>query len=148
MNNPAETSHPRIWNPNAAACWCLLLSPAFGAFLHAKNADALGRYEEAKANRVWVYTYLAYLGITILSIFIPIIPDFIFNIVGLALLLSWYFTLGKKQIKFVKEELNNEYEHKPWAKPLLIGFGCLVAFLILVFIVALLAELATGQNAA
>jgi hypothetical protein len=28
---------PALWNPGAAASWSLLLSPAFGAFLHMKN---------------------------------------------------------------------------------------------------------------
>ena len=28
---------PALWNPNAAANWSLLFSPAFGAWLHMKN---------------------------------------------------------------------------------------------------------------
>ena len=32
---------PALWNPNAAASWSLLFSPAFGAFLHMKNWQAL-----------------------------------------------------------------------------------------------------------
>lgn len=31
-----ETSLP-LWNPNAAANWCLLFTPSFGSWLHMKN---------------------------------------------------------------------------------------------------------------
>jgi hypothetical protein len=63
---------PALWNPKAAAYWSLLLSPAFGAFLHARNADAMGRMDEAKANRRWFYVLIAYLGLAFVTIFIPI----------------------------------------------------------------------------
>ena len=38
---------PPLWNPNAAANWSLLFSPAFGAFVHMKNWQALGEPEKA-----------------------------------------------------------------------------------------------------
>ena len=27
---------PQLWNPNVAACWCLIFNPIFGAWIHAK----------------------------------------------------------------------------------------------------------------
>jgi hypothetical protein len=125
---PKIETAPALWNPNAAACWSLLFSPAFGAFLHARNAEALGRTEEAKANRVWFYASLAYLGIVLVSIFIPQIPDAVFMLVSMVMLLGWYFTLGKQQIRAVKATLPGGYERNPWTKPLLIAFGCLIGF--------------------
>jgi hypothetical protein len=47
---PPTGPPPALWNPKAAAYWSLLFSPAFGAFVHARNADAMGRVDEAKAN--------------------------------------------------------------------------------------------------
>jgi hypothetical protein len=53
---PAPNNRPpALWNPNAAAGWSLLFTPAFGAFLHSRNADAMGRHSEAKANKFWFY---------------------------------------------------------------------------------------------
>ena len=75
---PASQS-PALWNPNAAACWSLLFSPAFGAYLHARNAEALGRAEEAKANRVWFYLSIAYLAVAFVTNFIPAIPEGLFD---------------------------------------------------------------------
>src|SRR5436190_17925418 len=45
---------PRLWNPNAAASWCLLFSPVFGAYLHMRNWQALGDERHAQVNRNWM----------------------------------------------------------------------------------------------
>jgi hypothetical protein len=137
-------SRPALWNPNAAACWSLIFTPAFGAYLHALNADRLGRADEAKANRVWFNVSLGYLGITLISVFIPGIPDAIFNFASIGILLGWYFALGKKQVQHVKETWHDDYERKPWKQPLLIAFGCLFGLLVIAFILIIIAELFFG----
>ncbi len=137
---------PALWNPNAAACWCLLFTPAFGAFLHARNADSLGRPEEAKANRVWFKISVAFIISIFVSVFIPAIPDGIFRFAGLGLLFGWYFSLGKKQIMFVKNTWQDRYERKPWKKPLLIAFGCLVGSFIALCVLAIVAEWIFGSK--
>jgi len=102
---PAPTTPPpTLWNPTAAACWSLLFSPAFGAFLHARNADAMGRIDEAKANRAWFYVSAAYLGLKVVTMFIPLIPEGVFHLVGVGLLLGWFFSLGAGQIAYVKDQ--------------------------------------------
>ncbi|HYM08461.1 MAG TPA: hypothetical protein VEU11_18060 [Terriglobales bacterium] len=99
---PPTGRPPALWNPKAAAYWSLLFSPAFGAFLHARNADAIGRVDEAKANRVWFYVLIAYLGLAFVTIFIPI-PQGLFTLASIGLLFGWYLSLGKKQVTYVKE---------------------------------------------
>lgn len=122
---PAPASRPpALWNPLAAVGWSLLFSPAFGAFLHARNADALGRADEAKANRVWVYIILGHFGFSLLPI--PAVPEGLFRLAPIGLLLGWYFGLGKRQIRYVKETWRDRYKRKPWNKPLLIAFSILI----------------------
>jgi hypothetical protein len=82
-------SPPALWNPNAAACWSLVFSPAFGAFLHARNAQSLGRTDEAKANRTWFYASFGYFGFVLISIFIPAIPNAVFSVAALGILFGW-----------------------------------------------------------
>jgi hypothetical protein len=123
-------SRPALWNPNAAACWSLVFSPAFGAYLHARNAEILGRKEEAKANRVWFYGSVIFFGLILISEFIPVIPDVVYRGAGLGILIGWYATLGTKQIKHVKDALQNQYERKSWSKPIAIGCGCIAAYII------------------
>jgi hypothetical protein len=133
---PPTGRPPALWNPKAAAYWSLLFSPAFGAFLHARNADAMGRVDEAKANRRWFYVLIAYLGFTFVSIFVFIpIPQGLLELVPTGLLFGWYLSLGKKQVAYFKEAWQDGYKRKPWKEPLLIASGCLIATFI-VFSVA------------
>ena len=121
---------PELWNPNAAACWSLLFTPAFGAFLHARNAERLGRADEAKSNRIWFYASLVYLAFVLVSIFIPAIPDIIFKGAAIGILVGWYTSLGKNQIRYVKDTWQDRYQRRHWTKPLLLGFAGLVGFII------------------
>jgi hypothetical protein len=132
---PAPNSRPpALWNPNAAAGWSLLFTPAFGAFLHARNADAMGRHSEAKANKVWFYVIIAYFGFTLMPI--SFIPELFFRLARLGLLLGWYFNLGRDQIKYVNEAWGYGYERKPWTKPLITALCCLVATFIVLTVAA------------
>ena len=137
---PSSDSTPELWNPNAAACWSLMFSPAFGAFLHARNAERLGRKGEAKANWVWFYASLIYICFVLVSIFIPAIPDSAFRGIAIGILLGWYFSLGKTQIQYVKNTFQNNYRRKSWSKPLLIAFGSLLGVVCILFGLALVAD--------
>ena len=44
---------PPLWTPNAAASWSLLFTPAFGAWLHMRNWERLGRPAQARQARYW-----------------------------------------------------------------------------------------------
>jgi len=128
-------STPVLWNPMAAAYWSLLFSPAFGAFLHAQNADYLGRTKEAKTNRVWFYLSLAYLGLALASGFIfPTIPDSVFRFPALIFYCCWFY-VGEKQVKYVKATWQKNYQRKSWAVPLSVAFGCWIV-IIAVFVIA------------
>jgi hypothetical protein len=117
--SPQTSDSPALWNPSAAAWWSGLFSPAFGAFLHARNADAMGRVKEAKANRVWFYLWIVYLGVALTPIPIP-------TGTSIALLLVWYFNLGRDQVVYVKGKWGNGYQRKSWTTPLLIASSCLL----------------------
>ena len=121
-------------------------SPAFGAYLHARNADSLGRPDEAKANRVWFKISIAFLIFIFVSVFIPAIPDGICRLAGLGLLLVWYFSHVNNKIVFVKNNSPDRYERKSWTKPLLIAFGCFVVSFIVLFIFAIVAEWISGSK--
>lgn len=127
---------PALWNPNAAACWCLLFSGAFGAFLHARNANALGRADEAKANWIWFFVFI---GAALLGLVAPIAPHhpLLFSM-RLSLLLFWYASPGRVQIRHVKETWQDRYVHKSWMMPLLIGCCCIGGLFALAYVVAVM----------
>ena len=119
---------PAIWNPNAAANWSLLFSSAFGAYIQARNAEILGLKNEAKVQWKWFYVSLAWIVTTPFTVFGPGIATMLLNMVGLILLLVWYFTIGRKQAQFVKRTFGTSYSKLAWSKPLLVAFACLTCF--------------------
>jgi hypothetical protein len=133
---------PALWNPYAAARWSLIFSGAFGAFLHAQNADAMGRVEEAKANRVWCYLWIAYFCFVMVTSSILVVPKGLLPLVSLGLSSGWYFSLGRKQATYVKETLRDGYERRPWVEPLLIAFFAFFGWAIIGSMIAVAIKLA------
>ena len=138
--SPPSGLTPSLWNPNAAACWSLVFTPAFGAFLHARNAETLGRLEEARMNRIWFRATLGYLALTLVGDFLPSIPEAVYRGIGIGILVGWYFTVGTKQVDYVKDQLQSAYVHKPWGVPLMIAFGGLLGFLAVALGVGLIVD--------
>lgn len=117
---------PPLYNPNAAALWSILFTP-FGAWIHAKNWEAIGEEQLAKQNYWYVIAVFAFIfGTTLLEMTTGFaLPS---TGVSIGLLLGWYFSLGKKQIALFKEELGTDYEKKSLVVPVLAGvFGGMVA---------------------
>jgi len=133
---PNEPQRPRLWNPSAAANWCLLFSPVFGAYLHAINWRTLGEPERAAANMRWVWGCLVLLVLTLASLFLPESPvlDRAFQFAWLITLITWYFRQAKPQIEHVKQTVGDAYTKKGWGKPLLIASGCLCAYLLVLVV--------------
>lgn len=53
-----------LWNPRAATWWGLLLSPAFSAYIHMRNWQALGQEDKAAEARAWFYIIMAYIVVS------------------------------------------------------------------------------------
>jgi hypothetical protein len=124
----SQDAAPPLWNPNAAANWSLLFSPAFGAWLHMKNWQALGDTKRAASARVWMWVSIA-------CIVLFTIADISNSGAGsgggpifLILLLAWYFASGRGQAKFVKERFGKDYPRKGWGRPFA---GVFIAFCVL-----------------
>ena len=138
--NTSTDMPPELWNPNAAAYWSILFTPAFGAYLHARNAEILGRTDEVRSNMAWFYVNIGYLFFVFVSVFIPAIPDSVFRAASIGLLVGWYSSLGKNQIKHVKDMWQDRYQRKPWFKPLIIAFACLIVCIAAIIILGVVAE--------
>lgn len=145
-----ENASPALWNPNAAASWCLLLSPAFGAYLHAENWKALGEPEKAAKSRLWFNASIAMLTFMImLSIFMPQAraADVFSRVFAFAFLLTWYFSSAKEQVAYIKAKYGDSYLRRPWGRPLLATLGIFVGCFIAVFVIAFIAALFGGSPA-
>ena len=139
---------PALWNPNAAASWSLLLSPAFGAFLHMKNWQALGESGKAAKAKLWVIASLAILvGVALVSAFLPDSKAFdgLSRIASVALLLSWYYTSGKPQVGYILSRYGNSYPRRGWGRPLVFAVVTIVCLVGVVVAVAVAASTFTGE---
>jgi hypothetical protein len=130
---------PRLWNPNAAANWCLLFSPAFGAWLHMRNWQALGDEPRARINRNWVIASLVLLlGSMFLGLLLPESKalDASTRLLGLGLLVSWYVSSAKVQARYVKDRFGKDYPRRGWSVPILVAIGCILALVFALAVVA------------
>ena len=148
MNSDApllSTQSPPLWNPNAAANWSLLLTPAFGAFLQARNAEALGRQDEAKSNWRWCYGTWIYFAVTLFDIFTPEAVQGLSRLLGIVIILTCYFKLGRKQARFVKKTFGKNYPRRSWGIPLLAATACIVGLIIITTVVGLVGTYIFGR---
>jgi GYF domain 2 len=126
---PVAGGTVRLWNPNAAACWSLLLSPAFGAYLHSQNWRTLGDKQRARANMVWFFLLIIML---VVVTFVPFLSSGALPTgIGVGLLAGWYFSQGKYQVDYVKRTFPNGYTKRPIYLALLAGLLAFVIFLAL-----------------
>ena len=145
---PATEAAPRLWNPNAAVNWSLLFSPAFGAWLHMKNWQALGEPQKAKAAKTWIVVSLVL--ILALSLASRLRPDSkgldsATRSFGLVLLVAWYVSAGRAQALLVKQRFGKSYPRRGWAQPLLWAIGAVIGFFALVFVIAFVVGMAGAE---
>ncbi len=102
-----ELPRPRLWNPAAAAWWSLLLSPAFGAWLHAANWRTLGNRECARTNILYFWLVIAVIVASLSLMFVkePTIVKLIDRAekpLAACLFFGWYVGLGREQVQHVR----------------------------------------------
>jgi len=128
----ADITNVPLWNPNAIGCWSFLFTPLFGSILTFMNWRALGKYEETKKAKRWIWisvlvlVAVAFVPPEAVVKSIPASEDFVpFGVAGI-FLLTWYFFLGNPQAKYFKNNLGR-YKKRGWGKPLglaLVGWVC------------------------
>jgi hypothetical protein len=136
VNDPAA---PALWNPGAAANWSLLFSPAFGAFLHMKNWQALGVPGKATTAKIWIGLTLCVLALSPLaSALMPANNSIngVSRLVGIILLFGWYLSSGHSQMGYVKSRFGKDYPRRGWGKPVLFGVFGLAGYFVYAYIVA------------
>lgn len=144
----SEPNAPRpLWNPNAAANWSLLFTPAFGSFLNMLNWRTLGESDRAASSKKWFIGSIGMLGIYLLIAMLVRdgrVADGAARGLGLTYLFVWYFVSGKSQAKFVKAKFGSNYPRQPWGKALLCGIGGSVAYFIAAIVLGVMVGIMRG----
>lgn len=147
MTTPALNLNPPIWNPNAAANWSLVFTPAFGSYLHMLNWQTLGEAERARSCMRWFYVSI---GMLLAYIFMGVVladetaADGATRGLALVFLLTWYFASARSQAKYVKAKFGASYARRPWGKALLIGITGFVAFVVAAFLAGVILAMTSG----
>lgn len=146
---PAIPVCPPLWNPDAAACWSMLFTPVFGAYLIATNWRALGKPEKAATSMIWLWVAI---GCLLLAIVIYGVTDTstierLGSMPGTVLLLIWYFIQARPQSLFLKEAHGNNYPKKSWVLPFLAGVSMWVVVLLIGSIAHMIKGVDTKQMA-
>lgn len=142
----AATDKTSIWNPNAAANWSLVFTPAFGSYIHMRNWASLGHVQKAAAAKRWFYASLALLGVYLILSFVvddEKKAEVFARGLGFIFLLVWYFSAGRAQAKYVKATFGSSYLHKPWGKTLLVAVAAVIAYVLLASIVGVISASVT-----
>ena len=124
----ASSGTPRLYNPNAAANWSILLTPVFGSWCVYTNYKQLGEKSRAQTSlAVTILIAVATVFGPLLSMFAPV-PDAVGRAIPFVALILWYFIEAKGQVNFIKTR-GIVYEKKPWGTPVLIGVLAVVLYL-------------------
>lgn len=127
-----------LWNPRAATCLGVLLSPAFSAYIHMCNWDTLGEEDQSPEARAWCCMLLGYcvafgvlLGVS--------------DIVGrnlappvsatIGLLVGWHVWGGRAQERYVAVITGGAYTRRPWYGVILAALGLLAVLVVMVAVV-------------
>jgi len=113
---PSTEGKPAIWEPTAAVPLSIFLFP-LGPYIHYKNWKALKEGRKARGSLIWFLCMLASIVIVLSlppyawSLLIPIV---------IIMLIAWYITSAKNQIKYVKEKYGTEYKKESLLIPILV----------------------------
>jgi len=139
----AGSDRLRLWNPRAATCWGLLLSPAFSAYIHMRNWQALGQEDKAAEARTWLRMVI---GAIVVSCFLPTLGEMLGrdleapSSMGAALLLAWHIWGGRGQERYIAAITGGAYVRRPWSAKV---FGALGVFMAIVCVSAAISLMIT-----
>jgi hypothetical protein len=123
---PPSPSSISLWNPWAVAAWSIILTPAFGAFLHAKNWISLGQLSRARISEQWAWGVMIIFGVLFYHA-----SEGSGKIVGVFWILglvAWINLDAKAQIAFVNDRFGESYQRSNWLVPLLVGIPAVLLY--------------------
>ena len=103
---------PELWNPQTAAVLSLVLSPAFGAWIHAENWRILGNEKRAQQNICMLWAT----AVCVVTNVLLVLFGYIYLPFWLVLWAVWFVWLGWRQIVFVRTTVGG-YLPKGWMQP-------------------------------
>lgn len=120
-NQNSESRQLKLYSPNAAGLWSLLLSVVFGSWCVWQNYKTIGDAKAANRSKIWTFSLFA---LIVISLFLP---DSVARYSAVPLLIVWYLAEQRSQVKYL-EEKKIIYTKKPWTKTVIIALILVVMF--------------------
>jgi hypothetical protein len=120
-----------VWNPSVAACWSVIFTPAFGAYLLMRNWEALGDQRQAEAARKWFAFSVGLLAVRLLSAAINTRLNSQSNLmlwVSWGWLLVWWILAAAPQARLVRARLGADFPRHGWDYALLLALAGGIAY--------------------
>ncbi len=123
-----------LWNPRAATWWGLLLSPAFSAYIHMRNWQALGQEDKAAEARAWFCIIMAYI---VVSCFLAGASDMLGrdlsppSSAALGIVAAWHILCGRGQERYIAALKGGGYARRPWSRTVFSALGIFMAIVVL-----------------
>lgn len=121
---PQSAPAHALWNPSLVACWSVVFTPAFGAWLLMRNWEALGEPEQARAARKWFVFGIGLLVARILSAALNARLNSQSNVMqwaSLGYLLAWWLAAALPQARLVRSKFGPDYPRQGWDSALLLA---------------------------
>ena len=114
-SSQSNDDKPALWGPTAAVNLSVFLFP-LGAFIHYKNWKVLKEERKARESLIW---FLCMLASIVIVFCLPLYAWSLLIPIVIIMLIAWYITSAKSQIKYVKEKYGMEYKKESLLIPIL-----------------------------
>ena len=113
-----------LWNPSGVLIWSLAFSPAFGAWLHVRNCEAMGDLDAALTARRWLAASIGVLAVQALvrALETRLNSESGFTMgLGLAYTLVWMVGAALPHAAAVRTRFGAAYPRRQWDAPLFLA---------------------------
>lgn len=132
-----------LWNPLWTVIWSYIFTPVFGAFLQRTNWSEMGEQDRTANSHMWMILGLVFMfGYLLLEPWLPEsnYEDFYFLGSYTLFYAAWVIFDGWAQVPFVRDRYGDNYHHRLWGKPIMLGAGGLVLWMMmsLTYVIAII----------
>lgn len=123
-----------LWNPSVAACWSVVFTPAFGAWLLMRNWEVLGERRQAAAARMWFVFSVGLLAVRLISGALNARLNSQSNLLlwfSWGYLLAWWIAAAAPQARLVRARFGADFPRQGWDYALLLAVAGGIAYQLL-----------------
>ncbi len=123
-----------LWNPTVAACWSVVFTPAFGAWLLMRNWEVLGDKRHAAQARKWFAFSVGLLAVRLVSGALNARLNKLSDLLmwfSWGYLAVWWMAAAAPQARLVRSRFGADFPRHGWDYALLLALAGGIAYQLL-----------------